>query len=399
MRARGRCYLHDLGIVNALGRGKAAVYDGLMRGDTAGMVLETGWHPTKPMRVGRVATALPAIPPAMQRLRSRTNQLLLTAAYEIETAIKNALQRYGAERIGVVIGTSTSGIAEGEAAMAARERDGAFPADYHYAQQEMGTPATFLAQALGAKGPTYVVSTACTSGAKALASARYLLCSGLCDGVVAGGVDALCGLTLNGFTALELTTPELCNPMSSNRRGINVGEGAALFLVTREPAPLALLGVGESSDAHHISAPDPTGAGAERAMREALADAQIAPEEVAYINLHGTASVQNDSMEAAAVNRVFGAAAPCGSTKALTGHALGAAGAIEAGFCWLTLSEHNRNGALPPHVWDGAVDPALAPIALTDANSQLTSKQARVIVSNSFAFGGNNIALVVGATT
>ncbi|HEY6233890.1 MAG TPA: beta-ketoacyl-ACP synthase, partial [Candidatus Elarobacter sp.] len=326
------CYLHGLGIISALGRGKEATYAGLMRGDTSGMVVETSWHATKPARVGRVTPSLPDVPPSLRRYRCRTNRLLLAAAEEIDAEIQNAIRRFGRERVGVVIGTSTSGIAEGEDAIAALDATGAFPASFHYAQQEMGTPAPFLAAALGIDGPAYVVSTACTSGAKALGCARHLLGSGLCDAVVAGGVDSLCRLTINGFSALELTTPELCNPMSANRRGINIGEGAALFLVSLEPGPVALTGVGESSDAYHISAPDPSGAGAETAMRAALRDAGVDPNRIDYVNLHGTATAHNDSMEAAAVDRVFGTAVPCGSTKALTGHALGAAGAIEAGF-------------------------------------------------------------------
>jgi 3-oxoacyl-[acyl-carrier-protein] synthase-1 len=389
------CYLHGLGIISALGRGKEATYAGLMRGDTSGMTVESSWHATKPARVGRVTPSLPDVPPSLRRYRCRTNRLLLAAAEEIDAEIQSAIRRFGRERVGVVIGTSTSGIAEGEDAIAALDATGVFPASFHYAQQEIGTPAPFLAAALGIDGPAYVVSTACTSGAKALGCARHLLGSGLCDAVVAGGVDSLCGLTINGFSALELTTPELCNPMSANRRGINIGEGAALFLVSRESGPVALTGVGESSDAYHISAPDPSGAGAEAAMRAALRDAGVDPARIDYVNLHGTATAQNDSMEAAAVDRVFGTAVPCGSTKALTGHALGAAGAIEAGFCWLILSRYNTSQTLPPHVWDGVPDPKLPPIALADNTARLTERRPRVLASNSFAFGGNNVTLVL----
>lgn len=395
---RPRCYLHDLGILATVGGDKASVREGLMRGDTRGMVVESGWHPSKAMRVGRVSAPLPTISDALSIYRCRTNQLLLAAAEQIAPAIDVALRRFGRDRVGIVIGTSTSGIAEGEAAIAMLERDGAFPEGFHYTQQEMGTPARFLADAFDIDGPAYVVSTACTSGAKALASARLLLWNGLCDAVIVGGADSLCGLTLNGFAALELTTSDLCNPMSANRHGINIGEGAALFLMSLEPSPFALLGVGESSDAYHISAPDPAGVGAELAIRAALADAQIVAEQVSYVNLHGTATRHNDSMEATALTNVFGTKVPCSSTKALTGHALGAAGAIEAGFCWLTLSRENRAGALPPHVWDGVRDPALPMIELTGAGAQLPPARPRILASNSFAFGGNNICVVIGDT-
>jgi 3-oxoacyl-[acyl-carrier-protein] synthase-1 len=388
-------FLQALGIVSALGRGKEATYAGLMRGDARGMVVESGWLAGKPARVGRVTAALPEIPAALRIYRCRTNALLLAAAAEIDADLRAAIRRFGSTRVGVVIGTSTSGIAEGEAAIAALDANGALPDGFHYAQQEMGTPAAFLAAALGVDGPAYVVSTACTSGAKALGCARHLLANGECDAVIAGGVDSLCRLTLNGFAALELTTPQLCNPMSANRRGINIGEGAALFLVSREPGGAALTGVGESSDAHHISAPDPTGAGAEAAMRAALADAGADPARVDYVNLHGTATPQNDSMEAAGVARVFGAVTPCGSTKALTGHALGAAGAIEAGFCWLLLSRYNIARSIPPHVWDGVRDPKLPPLALADSAARLPQRRPAIVASNSFAFGGNNITLLL----
>jgi 3-oxoacyl-[acyl-carrier-protein] synthase I len=396
MSARPLCYLPRLGIINALGHGKSQVYTGLSRANTGSMVIESGWHPGKPVRVGRVTAALPEIPAPFGMYRGRTNALLLAAVDEIRADIDRAIERYGRGRIGIVIGTSTSGIAEGEAAIAARESAGAYPAGFDYHQQEMGSPAPFLAAVLGIDGPAYVVSTACTSSAKALASARHLLWSGMCDAVIAGGVDSLCRLTLGGFGALELTTAELCNPFSRNRRGINIGEGAAVFLVSREPAPVALLGIGESSDAYHISAPDPSGTGAELAIRAALADAGVEAQQVDYLNLHGTGTTQNDQMEAGAVSRVFGAELPCSSTKPLTGHTLGAAGAIEAGFCWLTLSGYNTARAVPIHVWDGESDPQLPAVQLADRSTPLTTERPRIMVSNSFAFGGNNISLVLG---
>lgn len=395
------CYLNNLGILAALGRGKAAVCAALMRGDTRGMVVQDGWRIAKPARVGLVQGELPAIPEALNLYRCRANQLLLAAAQEIRVDIEAAVRRFGAARVGVVIGTSTSGIAEGETAVAALERGEPFPPGFHYAQQEIGRSAEFLAAALGVTGPAYVVSTACTSSAKAMASARNLLRADLCDAVVVGGADSLCRLTVNGFSALDLTTEELCNPVSRNRRGINIGEGAALFLMSHERLNdgglVALLGVGESSDAHHISAPDPAGVGAELAIQGALRDAGVAPNGAHYINLHGTATPQNDAMEATAVNRVFGAGVPCSSTKPLTGHTLGAAGALEAGFCWLTLSDYNTARLLPPHIWDEAIDPELPPIMLVNKNSSLLPEgRPRVAVSNSFAFGGNNISLVLG---
>ena len=331
--------------------------------------------------------------PCASALDCRNNGLLLLAAGQIEDAVSATLERVGPARIGIVVGTSTSGIAEGEAAIAALLRDGSLPARFHYAQQEIGTAAPFLARCLGITGPAYTVSTACTSSAKAIISARNLLRLGLCDAVLAGGVDSLCRLTVNGFTVLESTTPDLSNPMSRNRRGINIGEGAALMLLTREHAAVELLGAGESSDAHHISAPDPAGRGAEIAMHAALADAGLAPEAVDYVNLHATATPKNDEMESRVMSRVFPRGVACSGTKPLTGHTLGAAGATEAAFCWLAIG---GDGRMPPHVWDGEADPDLPRLALAARGERFAPGRGRVCLSNSFAFGGSNACLVLG---
>ncbi|MDR2216460.1 MAG: beta-ketoacyl-ACP synthase, partial [Nevskiaceae bacterium] len=216
------------------------------------------------------------------------------------------------------------------------------------------------------------------------------------DAVLAGGADALNRFTLAGFVALECVSPKPCNPMSVNRDGINMGEGAALFLISREPGEIALAGWGESSDAHHFSAPDPRGVGAVLAMRSALKMASLQPEDIDYINLHGTATVQNDAMESLAVTTVFGSSVPCSSTKPLTGHALGAAGAIEAAICWQTLRDHH-SGALPVHWWDGQADPALPPLNLV-APGHRAQRPPRRVLSNSFAFGGSNAALILERT-
>ena len=267
-------------------------------------------------------------------------------------------------------------------------------------EQELGAPASFLADWLGLSGPVYSLSTACTSSARALLSAHRLLQQGLCDAVLCGGVDSLCRLTLNGFSALEAISAERCNPFSANRHGINIGEGAALFVMTKEPvanaSSIALLGGGASSDAHHISAPEPTGAGAQAAMRKALASANVAAQEIDYLNLHGTATQHNDAMESLAVQALFPQGVACSSTKPLTGHTLGAAGALEAAFCWLSLSPYNSDGLLPPHLWDGQADPTLPRLPLVDADTRLRRAQGRRLMSNSFAFGGSNLSLIIG---
>ncbi len=396
-------YLNALGLVNALGYGKAEVAARLFAGESSGLVLEPGWLHDRPARVGRARAEVPALPPQwparLPGCDTRNNRLLWLAAQEISDAIEAAKQRYGAAHIGVVLGTSTSGIAEGEGALAHWLQHHTLPASYAYTEQELGAPAAFLSALCGVGGPSYVISTACTSSAKAFAAARRLVRSGLCDAVLVGGVDSLCSLTVTGFTALESTSAQLTNPMSVHRNGINIGEGAALFLMTAEPEGVALLGVGESSDAHHMSSPDPEGIGAELAIRAALVDAQATAADIGYLNLHGTATIKNDAMESTVVARVFPDGVACSSTKPLTGHTLGAAGATEAAFCWLTLSGYNSGRWLPPHVWDGQADPGLPALDLVPLGRTLNATEKNLMMSNSFAFGGNNVSLVLGQKT
>jgi 3-oxoacyl-[acyl-carrier-protein] synthase-1 len=398
-------YLNALGLICALGQGKQAVADALFAGDGGGMRMQDGWVSGRRLTVGAVSAELPPMPDGMQASFSRNNQLLLAAALQIEPQIRATTAQYGGARVGVVLGTSTSGIHEASQDIARFMNDGALPADYRYAQQEIAAPAIFLAEWLGLSGPAYCLSTACTSSARALLSAQRLLQQGVCDAVLCGGVDSLCRLTLNGFTALEAVVAERCNPFSLNRQGINIGEAAALFVMTRTPLsqgaagterPIALLGGGASSDAYHISAPEPQGLGAQQAMRKALAAAGVAAEEIDYLNLHGTATRHNDAMESLAVQALFPQGVPCSSSKPLSGHTLGAAGALEAAFCWLTLSTHNRDRRLPPHLWDGQADPQLPRLQLVEVHAPVASRPHR-LMSNSFAFGGSNLSLILGA--
>jgi 3-oxoacyl-[acyl-carrier-protein] synthase-1 len=404
-------YLNALGLICALGQGKQAVADALFAGDGSGMRAQDGWVTDRRLTLGAVCAELPAMPTGMQAAHSRNNQLLLAAALEIEPQIRAAIEAYGPERVAVVLGSSTSGIHEASQSIAAFTHGGVLPADYRYAQQEMAAPATFLADWLGLSGPAYCLSTACTSSARALLSAHRLLQQGHCDAVLCGGVDSLCRLTLNGFSALEAVSAERCNPFSVNRQGINIGEGAALFLMTKElmskapqpqaiqpehSTPIALLGGGASSDAYHISAPEPQGLGAQQAMRKALAAAGVAAGQIDYLNLHGTATAHNDAMESLAVQALFPQGVPCSSTKPLTGHTLGAAGALEAAFCWLSLSAYNRDNLLPPHLWDGHAEAGLPRLRLVAPGTRLAHKPQRRLMSNSFAFGGNNLSLILG---
>jgi len=385
-------YLNECGIVCALGATHETINKRLFEQASSGLTVTDVWS-AHPLPLGCVADPLVDMQDWPAAQRSRNNQLALTALQQIRPAVDAAIARYGAHRVGVVVGTSTSGIADTESALRHQAQHGALPEDFHYARQEMGSPAAMLAMALGVGGPAYVHSSACASSAKAMASAARLLNMGVCDAVLTGGVDTLCAFTVAGFSALESVSDAQCNPLSANRRGINIGEGAALFLMSREPATVALRGWGESSDGHHMSAPDPAGGGARVSIAQALQRAGIAAADVDYINLHGTATPQNDAMESRVIHEIFGDEVPVSSTKPFTGHTLGAAAAIEAALCWLAMQDDA--GCLPPHLWDGVADPVL-PILRLAAPGEKLGRPLRWALSNSFAFGGSNATLVLG---
>jgi 3-oxoacyl-[acyl-carrier-protein] synthase-1 len=390
-------HLSPPGVICALGSGVAELRAALAADEPRGVSACDDVMPGRSLHLGRVHAELPAVDVLPVKHRSRNNALLLAALSQIRPQLDTAVERFGAARIGIVLGTSTSGIGESEAAVIERATTGVLPARFDGRQQEMGSPALMLAEHLGLTGPAHVISTACSSSAKALASAARLLAADVCDVVLCGGADSLCRFTVSGFAALESVSEERCQPMSATRHGINIGEAAALFLMSREPlgegANVRLAGWGETSDAHHISAPDPAGQGALAAMRAALHRAGLEPQAIDYLNLHGTATPQNDAMESRAVAELFGSALPCSSTKPLTGHTLGAAGALEAALCWLTLAG-NEEGRLPPHWWNGERDAALPEISLVQPGQAL-GRAPRAALSNSFAFGGSNIALVL----
>jgi 3-oxoacyl-[acyl-carrier-protein] synthase I len=390
-------YLNDLGMLTPLGNSLVETKRRLLDAPLSGVAPTDFYSPGRSLPLGRVNDAW--LWPADEELplsdRSRNNRLALAALNQIRAGLETAIERFGGARVAVVIGTSTSGIAEGEIAVREHVTSGALPAGFHYTQQELGSPAAVLARAIGARGPAYVHSSACASSAKALASAARLISMGVCDAALAGGVDSLCAFTVAGFSALESVSATRCNPLSRNRDGINIGEGAALFLMSREPATVTLRGWGESSDGHHISAPDPTGSGARLAIEQAMSRAGIGAAQVEYVNLHGTATVQNDAMETRIVHALFGDKASVSSTKPFTGHALGAAGAIEAGFCWLAMQDDNPYGKLPPHLWDGMADPALPLLNIAEQGTSL-GHPLHWVLSNSFAFGGSNAVLVLG---
>ncbi|AWH27051.1 beta-ketoacyl-[acyl-carrier-protein] synthase family protein [Stenotrophomonas sp. YAU14D1_LEIMI4_1] len=386
-------FLNDLGVVCALGAGRAEVAAALFADAPGGLSDNHTLLPGQTLALGEVRTPLPALDDLPAALRGRNNALLDVALAQIAPSVAAAIARYGASRVAVVLGTSTSGIGESEQALRTRAEQSHWPEGFDYAQQEMGTAAQFVRQRSGAQGPAWTLSTACSSSAKALMSAARMLRTGVVDAVIAGGADSLCRFTVAGFSALESVSPQRCNPFSQHRSGINIGEGAALFLLTREPGGVRLAGWGESADAHHMSAPDPQGLGAIDALQQALQRAGWAAQEVDYVNLHGTATGHNDAMESQAVAQVLGTTVPASSTKPLTGHTLGASGAIEAALCWIVLAD-NPQQQLPPHWWDGVADPALPVLPLVAPGTRTAQAPQRAL-SNSFAFGGSNAVLAL----
>ncbi|HHJ3525765.1 TPA: beta-ketoacyl-[acyl-carrier-protein] synthase family protein [Escherichia coli] len=384
-------YISAVGMINALGNNLDEIAANLARGVAPRMRPRAGWLQGHPQAVlAGVDGELPLIPEKFAAHRSRNNQILLAALAQLQPQVDDAIAKYGRERIAIVLGTSTSGLHEGDTHVNLRTH-GQPSTTWHYAQQELGDPSRFLSHWLALDGPAYTLSTACSSSARAMISGRRLIEAGLVDAAIVGGADTLSRMPINGFHSLESLSPTLCQPFGRDRAGITIGEGAGLMLLTREPQPIALLGVGESSDAYHISAPHPQGEGAIRAINQALTDAQLTPDDVGYINLHGTATQLNDQIESMVVNALFGERVPCSSTKHLTGHTLGAAGITEAAISMLILQ---RDLPLPAQDFSlSPRDPTLPPCGIIEKPQPLARP---VILSNSFAFGGNNASILLG---
>ena len=337
------------------------------------------------------------LPKALQIFDCRNNRLAELAVQQdgFFEAVQAAAARWGRRRVGVFIGTSTSGIMQTELAYRARDpASGALPPSFVYGTTHNSfSVADYLRQRCGLEGPAVAVSAACASSAKVFGSARRMIEAGLIDAALVGGTDSLCLTTLYGFHSLQLTSPAPCRPFDSARDGISIGEAAAFALLERVPESLdgnsvLLYGVGESSDAHHMSAPHPEGLGAKRAMQAALTAASMQPDEIDYINLHGTATPSNDRSESQAVTSIFGPTVPCSSTKGATGHTLGAAGALEAVISALAI----RNQLMPGGVHTTRVDPTLTAHYIRENRRASVNR----VLSNSFGFGGTNCSLILG---
>jgi 3-oxoacyl-[acyl-carrier-protein] synthase-1 len=307
--------------------------------------------------------------------------------------VENIKLHYGADRIGVFLGTSTSGIRQTEIAYKQRDSEtGCLPEDFDFQHtHNTYSVARFTREYFQLHGPALVISTACSSSAKVFATAHRYIQMGFCDAAIVGGVDSLCLTTLLGFNSLELVSTDMCRPWDSDRKGINIGEAAGFAIVEKQPSTscsVGLFGYGESSDAYHMSTPHPQGQGAAMAMHAALKKAGLGPDRIDYVNLHGTATKSNDSSEDHAIAQVFGTFTPCSSTKGYTGHALGAAGIVEAIICFLAM-EHNF---LPPSLNTRELDSALTAHIVRNVKET----NVKFAMSNSFGFGGNNCSLLFG---
>lgn len=383
-------YISAVGMVNALGNNPDEIAANLIRGIAPGMHTRAGWLQGQDAILGGVEGELPPIPDDFAPHRTRNNQLLLAALAQIQPAVDDAIARVGRDRVAVILGTSTSGLDEGDEHVRLSLNEEA-SLRWQYSQQELGDPSRFLANWLALEGPAYTLSTACSSSARAIISGRRLIEAGLVDVAIVGGADTLSRMPVNGFNSLESFSPTLCEPFGRDRHGITIGEAAGLMVLTREPQPVALLGTGESSDAYHISAPHPQGEGAIRAIQQALNDAGLTTADVGYINLHGTATPLNDQIESQVVHDLFSDSVPCSSTKHLTGHTLGAAGITEAALSWLILT---RDLPLPAQDFSRyAPDPTLPACGVLH---HAVALEKPVILSNSFAFGGNNASILLG---
>lgn len=385
-------------VLSACGLGTRSLYDALLAGRhclRACELIELEF----PAYVGEIAAHyLPQLAPRLEAFSTRNTRMALAALNheegDVRAAVERAVERYGAHRVGVIIGTSTSGIYETENAYAYRELHQRLPADFSFINRHIwSATARFLQMELGLEGPCYAVSTACSSSSKALASAQRLITNRVCDAVLTGGVDSLCRMTLYGFKSLDIMAEQPCTPLDQARCGISLGEAAGLLLLERPQAEhtqcVHLLGCGESSDAYHMTAPHPEGRGAIAAMRQALEQAGLTPAAVDYVNLHATGTLLNDQTEMAAMASMFTADMCCSGSKGLTGHTLGAAGAVESIITWLSLVKRFMPGTCSLQTVDESFPGSVL-------KHSVENVPVHIAMNNNFGFGGNNTSLILG---
>ena len=381
-------YIKDFSLITCLGKTKQENLQGILDKDMRGMKRRDDLVYGKSLRFGTVDySGLDEVP--AEFLNIECNRLMLHCLQELKTQIDELIRKYGTNRIAVIVGSSNTGIQEGQMAIEYYVKHGEYPDWFKYDILELGSPAKFVAEYTGITGPAYAISTACSSSAKAFASAQNLIETGVVDAAIVGGVDSLCGYAANGFSSLEAVAADYSNSFSKNRDGITIGEAGALFIVSSGKGEFKIAGVGETSDAYHMTSPMPDGATASLAMKLAMKEAGVEADDIGYVCLHGTGTELNDSMESLAVYGLFGDKTFCSSMKPVIGHTLGACGAVELALCCL-LMKKNR---VPPHPWDGVVDPEIGQIKFADKEAKVDN--LKYVISNSFAFGGSNASIVI----
>jgi 3-oxoacyl-[acyl-carrier-protein] synthase-1 len=386
-----KIYLSAPALVCCAGKNRNELYESCLNGYQGGLVTRALSGHGRTFPVGLIGEELLTQYAGDTRIISVIN----AALEQLRPAIEKAVAKYGPENIGVCYGSCDNGSEASLMAHNAFLKKNAFPEDYDLHFQSASFSVEFIARKFGISGPAFTIATACSSGASAIARGAELIRSGFCGAVIAGGADIVSDTVFAGFHALEAISDSLTNPFSKNRKGINLGEGAAFFLLdSEENSGVELLGAGESADAHHMTAPGPDGEGPARAMNDALKNAGITGAQIGYVNLHGTGTPLNDSAESLAMKAVFGAAypplPPVSSTKPVTGHTLGAAGTLEAAICWMVLTEKR---GLPVHCWDGVRDEEIPFFPAHESKQQTPS----ICMSNSFGFGGCNVSLILGS--
>jgi len=378
--------------VNALGRSTREVLDALDAG-RSGLRAPTFDVPVTTL-VGAVPGDLDALPSEYAAYDCRLARMAKLAYDEVHEAVVRARERWGRERVAIILGTSTGGLHATERAFFQWRSDGTVPADFDFHRQhDFNGLGELLGAIAGVDGPVYTLSTACSSSGKVMATAQRLIDADVVDAALVGGVDSLCRMTLQGFHGLGVLTDVACRPFSAERKGINIGEGAAYCLLEREevasaPSDVWLFGVGESADAHHMSSPHPEGRGAAEAMSRAMAQGGVGPDGIDHINAHGTSTLLNDAAESIAIHSLFGDRVPVVSTKGYTGHLLGAAGGTEAVFAMHAV----RTNRVPRSLGVEPKDPSID----IDVQDVPRDQPVRRVLSNSFAFGGSNVSVLIG---
>lgn len=408
---RMQSILLDVGLINCMARTKTDFYHAYF------VEQKSGLRPSEKLdssfSLGLVPTDWYIHESLPHPYNNRVNKLALCACRQIEPLVHIAKQKYGADRIGIVLGITDNGSEETNAFLSrvmsasgeGNEQEAvgtsgeADSSSYELNMQCLGLCTEYLSSFFGISGFTSTISTACTSSAHAVIRADELLKSGVCDVVIAGGVDIVSDVVLGGFSSLDAVDTTTTIPFSKNRRGINLGEGAAFFVMAKEnftgaEDTIVLKGASDNADAFHMTSPDVSGAAAASCIQTALQRAGVSISDIDYINLHGTGTVLNDQMESRAVAAIGGSAIPCSSSKTAVGHTLGAAGAMELAVCYLALSTCNTERLLPPHFYDGVYDPELPAIRLVTGKG--SAERLHTVMSFSFAFGGNNTCLIIG---